>query len=122
MAVKRYNFSPLRLTENTLTAENINRIQDAIANALRGISNAVPEASVSIGSSSGTWVEEIPSGTVNGSNTIFTLSNTPVDDSYTITVNGLVRTKTTDFSISGSTLTFTWAPATGSSIFAIYQK
>lgn len=76
----------------------------------------------------GKWVgavfqQEVPSGTVNGSNTAFTLSATPHSAAaVVITVNGLVQRQTTHYSVSGATVTFTSAPTTGQEIYAIYVK
>ena len=58
--------------------------------------------------------QEVPSGTVNGSNTNFTLSQTPYSAKAVIVfLDGIVQTFTTDWSISGTTLTFVTAPAAG---------
>lgn len=67
------------------------------------------------------WVDnEVPSGTVNGSNVTFTLAFTPDDAAgVKVYINGL-RTK--DFSVTGSTITFTTAPATDSEITVDYTK
>jgi hypothetical protein len=68
------------------------------------------------------WVDETPSGTVNGSNTAFTLAQTPFDanDAVTIYVDGIKRDRVTDWTISGSTITFVTAPALGQSVRANY--
>jgi len=66
---------------------------------------------------------ESPSGTVNGTNVTFTLSQTPKDSAAVqVFVNGVYRTPTTDYSISGTTLTFTAAPASGSLVEVHYIK
>lgn len=50
--------------------------------------------------------------TGTGSQTVFTLSSTPADVTATlVVVNGLVMTYTSDYTISGTTLTFVSAPA-----------
>lgn len=62
---------------------------------------------------------ETPSGTINGSNTAFTLSYTPSNPNGVIVVlNGVVQYNGTDYTISGTTITFTTAPVSGSTIFA----
>lgn len=59
------------------------------------------------------WITEVPSGTINGSNVTFTLSQEPLEvDSVAVFLNGLKQKKTTDYSISGTTITFVVAPAT----------
>lgn len=67
--------------------------------------------------------QEIPSGSINGSNKVFTVANTP-DDSANVIVylNGVVQRITTDYSISGTTITFVTAPALGQDLSVIYQK
>lgn len=53
---------------------------------------------------------EAPSGTINGTNVTFTLANTPTAGTVTLYKNGLILKLTTDYSISGSTITFVIAP------------
>ena len=66
---------------------------------------------------------EVPSGTINGSNTAFTLANTPISGSVKIYLNGIrFKGGGVDYSISGTTVTFVTAPATGDSILADYRK
>jgi hypothetical protein len=48
--------------------------------------------------------------------TIFTLSQTTTTAAAIVSINGVVQIPTTAYSISGTTLTFTEAPATGDSI------
>lgn len=67
------------------------------------------------------WVKnETPSGTVNGSNTSFTLAFTPDDSSGVhVYLDGLYEP---DCSVSGTTITFTTAPAVGQSVTVNYTK
>lgn len=66
---------------------------------------------------------EVPTGTVNGSNAAFTLAGTPNPAaSLEVYVNGVhMKSGGEDFSLSGSTITFTVAPATGSLLLASYR-
>jgi len=65
---------------------------------------------------------ETPSGTVNSSNVTFTLANTPADvNGVLVLLNGVTQYNGIDYTVSGSTITFTTAPTTGSSIFAYYN-
>jgi len=65
---------------------------------------------------------ETPSGLVNSVNLIYTLANTPADtDGVLVLLNGVTQYNGVDYSVSGSTITFTVAPVTGSSIFAYYN-
>jgi len=60
------------------------------------------------------WVDVTPTGTINGSNLVFTLAQTPVEnDAVDVFLDGLKQTAGTDYSVSGVTITFTTAPAIG---------
>ncbi len=66
---------------------------------------------------------ETPSGTINGSNVTFTLSATPEEnDSVLVFVDGLKLKQTTDYSLSGVTLTMVTAPALGQELTVQYLK
>ena len=67
-------------------------------------------------------VRETPSGTVNGSNTAFTLANTPVSGTEMIFQNGLLLVSGSgkDYTISTNAITFVTAPATGDVLMATY--
>ncbi len=68
---------------------------------------------------------EVPAGTINGINTIFTLSAAPSpSSSLHLYRNGLRQSSIVDFSLSGLTITFT-TPAmlqVGDTILADYRK
>jgi len=60
------------------------------------------------------WVDETPSGTIDGSNLVFTLAQTPVENAAVdVFLDGLKQIPGTDYSVSGITITFTTAPANG---------
>jgi len=63
---------------------------------------------------------ETPSGTVNGSNTIFTLTNSAAQNEAVVTINGLKQKETTDYTLTGTALTFVVAPFTGAVIEVYY--
>lgn len=66
--------------------------------------------------------KEVPSGTVNGSNDTFTLTYDPVSsDSLNLFLDGLILELTTDYTISGSTITMVTPPAVGQKLYASYQ-
>ena len=65
---------------------------------------------------------ETPSGSINSSNVTFTLANTPVTGSVQLYLNGLRQRLTTDFTMSGGTITMTTAPTTGDNLIADYDK
>jgi hypothetical protein len=67
------------------------------------------------------WKDEAPSGTINGSNTVFTLSQVPNEnESVDVFVDGLYQTPGTDYTLSSVTITFTTAPAVGQSVRVSY--
>lgn len=67
--------------------------------------------------------KETPSGLINSSNVTYTLAFTPIAGTEHIFLNGLLQTAGgADYSISGTTITFTVAPTTGDVLLASYQK
>ena len=70
-------------------------------------------------------VQETPSGTVNGSNTAFTLANTPaVSATVRCFLDGLSLTQGggNDYTISGASITMASAPALGQTLYCSYSK
>jgi hypothetical protein len=65
---------------------------------------------------------EAPTGLIDGSNTIFTLANTPVAGSEQVYLNGLLQASGVgnDYTISGSTITLASAPNSGSRVLVSY--
>lgn len=71
------------------------------------------------------WERESASGTVNGSNLVFTITYTPDDPkNVEVYVDGLICQPTTHYTISGSTITFQsgCAPELGQTVFVVYSK
>ena len=68
--------------------------------------------------------KEIPSGAINGSNTTYTLANTPVSGSEEVFVNGLLMESGAgnDYTISGANITMLTALATGEKLRVSYRK
>lgn len=68
--------------------------------------------------------EETPSGSINGSNTTFTLANTPTAGTVKLYLNG-VRQKSgagNDYTITTNTITMTTAPVSGDVLLVDYMK
>jgi hypothetical protein len=67
---------------------------------------------------------ETPTGTVNGSNTTFTLAATPTANTEEVFLNGLLQEPGAgnDYTISGATITMLSAPATGDRLRVNYRK
>ena len=82
------------------------------------IGNAVTE---NISGVPGTQVAgEVPSGDINDVNTVFTLAHTPLSD-VAVYVGGSRMTLGVDYTITGATITFTFAPQTGTNILVDYN-
>lgn len=66
--------------------------------------------------------QEVPTGTINGSNVTFTLANTPASSTnVNCFLNGLnQRQGGADYSITGPTITYGVAPPTGATLNCIY--
>jgi hypothetical protein len=62
-------------------------------------------------------INETPTGAINGTNTLFTLSFIPTNPNIEVVVNGLVDP---DFSMFGRTITLATAPLTGYTLRATY--
>lgn len=65
--------------------------------------------------------KEIPTGSVNGTNSVFNLAQTPIIDSEHLYLNGMLQTNTADYNITGSQITFTDAPPQNSVLICTYQ-
>jgi hypothetical protein len=67
-------------------------------------------------------VREVPSGTKNNSNKIFTLAHTPVAGTEMLFVNGILQNygATEDYTISGGTLTINDAPKAADVLLVTY--
>lgn len=65
---------------------------------------------------------EVPSGSINGSNTAFTIAHTPSPTSSLVgELNGQRIYQTSDFTVSGASITMLGAPATGDSLRFNYR-
>jgi hypothetical protein len=101
-------------------------MQTTVTGLLKGNGTAVSAATASSDymAPSSFVVRETPTGTINGSNTTFTLANTPLSGTETVFLNGILQDAGAgnDYTISGGTITFLTAPATGDKIRVNYQK
>lgn len=68
--------------------------------------------------------KEVPSGSINGSNTAYTLANTPVVGSEHVYLNGQLQASGAgnDYTISGTSITYLTAPETGDVLVVSYRK
>lgn len=66
--------------------------------------------------------EETPTGTINGSNKVFSTAVAPSPGSSTyVFLDGQLMTPTVDYSLSGGTITFVTAPIVGQVILVSYR-
>jgi len=72
------------------------------------------------GSSANFVTNEVPSGTVDGFNTTFTLAHTPIAGTLML-FQGVILMPATDYTLSTATITFVTAPPIGAVINANYQ-
>ena len=97
----------------------------------RGI-RTLPDEGTLLTAGETTWVQaeaavgrfvhdETPSGAVNGSNPTFTTANAPVAGTLIVYEGGARKLLTTDFTLSGSTITFTYNPPDGSYVRVDYR-
>jgi hypothetical protein len=67
-----------------------------------------------------TSIGEVPTGAVDSVNQVYTVSqDIASQDTALVLLNGVVRTPGVDFTIVGDTITMTFAPTTGSTLFVI---
>ena len=68
--------------------------------------------------------KEAPSGSYNGSNTTYSLANTPVSGSEHVYLNGILQESGSgnDYTISGATITMLTAPVASDKIRVSYRK
>lgn len=80
-------------------------------------------STVTSGGSSPHFVDgEVPSGAINGSNADFTLANSPSPvASLILTLNGVLQTQGTNYTLLGQTVIFTNPPVSGDKLLAFYR-
>ena len=67
-------------------------------------------------------IQEVPAGTVDGSNVTFTLSQTPISAaSVVLHTDQALEFQTSTYSVTGTTITYVTAPLTGQIPYAIYR-
>lgn len=108
-----WSYNPSNLVTLTGTQTVTNK-------TMSGASNTFSQLPVAV-----QYVQETPSGTVDGSNTSFTLANTPpAGSTVSLSLDGLILTQGggKDYTISGASITLAVAPAVGQNLWAIYSK
>lgn len=70
----------------------------------------------------GTEKQEVPSGTINNSNTAFTLTSTPIANATVkLYLNNLILVQGVDYTIAGTAITMTTAPNFAQTLYADYS-
>ena len=83
-----------------------------------GFTSSVPPATTEIPISS--LKQEVPTGTVDGVNAAFVISDTPISsDNVIVTLDGIIIPET-EWALAGTTITFTTPPALGQSVYIIF--
>lgn len=94
----------------------------AAATSASSAASSAASAAAAAASAVGTDIQEQPSGTCNGSNTAFTLSQTPVASaSVLLFQNGIALIQGTHYTISGKNITMTSAPQSTQTLYARYR-
>lgn len=94
---------------------------------LTGADNTVQKALDTIDNHTHGWNygspirNEVPTGTINGTNTNFSLANSPATGSVTLYLNGVRLKPTDDYTISGANITMVTAPVSGDNFLADYS-
>ena len=111
----------------TSTVGKFNATLGSVSNTVSNLQSTVTSlaSNAQSGTSGATFVDgEIPGGTINSSNATFTLANIPAPvSSLLLSNNGILLTSGSDFTVSGSTVTFfsNALPQIGDSLAASYR-
>src|SRR5215475_11182232 len=103
---------------------NIDATTMAITTNQLGVKSGVYQAAGTYLGPINIVTRETPTGSVNGSNTTFTLANTPTAGTEEVFLNGILQEPGAgnDYTISGATITYLTAPATGDRLRVNYRK
>jgi hypothetical protein len=120
--------SDLSAINSSLTT--LNSVAQGLNSLISGLTNTVNNLSNTVGSltSSAAYAnfidDETPTGTVNGTNAVFTLANIPVPSSdVSLYRNGVLLAIGVDYTMAGNTMTFSAnaVPQTGDELAAYYR-
>lgn len=113
--VRKINKSELFIKPSLI--ENLLKEIELIKGAIRKRGGASKS-----GGGMGNVIVETPSGTIDGSNTTFIITDTPKTNSQILTVNGQFQRLGIDYTILGKTITMLWNIPTSSDIFIWYVR
>lgn len=108
-------------TGNTLTINSGATLNIAGIWQLGG--TTVTETAAQLNAIGSIIIREVPSGTIDGSNAVFTLAHTPISATEEVFLNGLLQNVGggNDYTISSGTITFASAPVSGSVVLVNYR-
>ena len=121
--VKGFDYSPGRVLMVGTTG-SLESVSGDVADCVKVDGSAGPCGSASTSSGPSFVDAEVPAGTVNGSNTVFTLSNTPSPaSSLQLFRNGVFLKAGLDFTLAGNTLQMSSSsvPVTDDTLLASYR-
>lgn len=102
---------------------SVGEIKEMIQLAVKNLSKPSKNlGGISRGGGASMIFNEIPTGLINGSNTTYTLANVPKSGSVAVYLTGVRQRPTTDFTISGRTLTMIPAPGVNDNLYVDYAK
>lgn len=100
-------------------------LSTTITGLIKGNGTAISAATLGTDylAASSVVTRETPAGTINGSNTAFTLANTPLAGTEHVYLNGLLQEPGgEDYTISGTSITYVVAPVAGDRLRVSYLK
>lgn len=107
-------------TQVKANADHIGNVANLTTSSKANLVSALNEINAkSVGD---TYVRETPVGSIDGTNTIFTLSNSPIASTVQVFLNGVLQETTDDYTLSGTAVTFASAPFSGDKVKVIYFK
>lgn len=109
---------------NVGAATGLQITSNALGIKLNGASLTLGASGLSVTTPTPTFItREVPSGSINGSNTAFTLANTPTAGSEQVYLDGILQQSGAgnDYTISGNAITYLTAPLTAQVLLVSYR-
>ena len=111
--ISSISWTTLRILKNGIIARNINETLGRLQ-IMALIEQMIADVSQGV-------VSETPAGLINGSNTVFTLSHTPVAGSLFQIHNKQIDQEGVDFTITGAVITYAVPPLPGDWLLSSYR-